>query len=208
MKAKINGFNALFKKTLILSAFAISSSITAFAQNGTYEKKANDGAYCAISFQRLGNQIKAEIFAWWNSTNAQTGYYNGAGTLKNNTAVLHSDENEPGCKVTVSVVQDKIRASFANCATDHLTDAFNGLYTKITDGIAGDYVVTTPKAYFYKTPDTSKTLKTYVLKGDKVTLDMDRIAASKNNWLYVYFTNKAGKETVGFLPMSQLKRIK
>ena len=207
MKTNIAGIKNQLKKTLILSAFAITLSISAFAQNGTFEKKAYDGAYCAISFQRSGNQVKAQIFAWWNSTNAQTGYYNGAGVLKNNTAVLHSDENEPGCKVTVSVVQDKIKASFANCGTDHLTDAFNGLYTKITDGVAGDYVVTTPKAYFYKTPDTSKKLKTYVLKGDKVTLDMDRIAASKNNWLYVYFTNKAGKETVGFLPMSQLKRI-
>lgn len=196
-----------FNKTIILFALALCSYITTYAQNGTYEKKAYDGAYSVISFQRSGNQVKEEIFAWWNSTNAQTGYYNGKGVLKNNTAVLHSDENEPGCQVTVGVVQDKIKVSFANCSTDHLTDAFNGLYNKITDAIAGDYQVTVSRAYFYKSPNAGSKLRTYVLKADKVRLDMDRIAACKHNWLYVYFTNKANKETAGYVLATDLKRV-
>jgi hypothetical protein len=180
---------------------------SAYAQNGTYEKKAEEGAYGIISFQKQGNKVTAEIFAWWNSTNAQTGSYYGTGILKNNTAIMHSEENEPGCKVTLSIVQGKIKALFNNCGTDHLTDSFNGLYTKITDAVAGDYIVTAPKAYFYKKPDAGSKLKTYVLKGDKVRLDIDRIGASKQNWLYVDFTNKAGKETSGFIQMSDLRRI-
>lgn len=199
-------FNSFLKK-VACSLLCVFIFIYAKAQNGTYEKKSSEGAYGIISLQKAGNQVKAEIFSWWNSSNAQTGSYYGEGTLKNNSVILHSDENEPGCKVMLSLVQGKVKASFAHCSTDHLTEDFNGLYTKITDAVAGDYVVTVPKAYFYKTPDAGSKLKTYVLKGDKVRLDIDRIGASKQSWLFVYFTNKAGKETVGYIPMSDLKLV-
>jgi len=185
----------------------LCSCAKGYAQNGTYEKKVNKGGYGIISFQKTGNQVKAEIFAWWNAPNGQTGSYTGEGTLKNNSAVLHSVENEPGCKVTLSIVQDKIKALFTHCSTDHLTDEFSGTYIKITDAIAGQYVVDVPRAYFHKTPDTGSKLKAYVLKGDKVRLNIDRIGASEQNWLYVYFTNKAGKETAGFIPKGSLVRI-
>jgi len=187
--------------------FALCSSLAVYAQNGTYEKKASQGAYGIISFQTKGSQVTAEIFTWWNTASAQTGSYNGKGLLKNNIAVLRSEENDPGCKVTLSIVQGKIKALFNNCSTDHLTEDFNGLYNKITDAVAGDYVVTVPRAYFYKTASAGSKLRTYVLKGDKVRLDIDRIGASKQNWLYVYFTNKAGKETSGFIPTAELMRV-
>jgi hypothetical protein len=80
----------------------MASFICVKAQNGTYEKKGTKGAYSVISFQKNGKQVKAEIFAWWNSPTDQTGSYYGEGTLKNNTIVLHSDENEPDCKVTLT----------------------------------------------------------------------------------------------------------
>ncbi|WP_345950020.1 hypothetical protein ABDD95_00915 [Mucilaginibacter sp. PAMB04274] len=185
----------------------LCSSLAANAQNGTYEKKASQGAYGIISLQKKGNQVTAEIFTWWNTASAQTGSYYGTGVLKNNTVVLRSEENDPGCKVSLSMVQGKIKAVYNNCSTDHLTEDFNGVYNKITDAVAGDYRVKVPKAYFYKTPNASSKLKTYVLKGDKVRLDIDRIGASKQNWLYVYFTNKAGKETSGFIPITELMRV-
>ncbi|AMR33998.1 hypothetical protein A0256_22385 [Mucilaginibacter sp. PAMC 26640] len=201
--------NKIFKlnKRIALWLLVLCSSVTADAQNGTYEKKASQGAYGIISFQKNGNQVTAEIFTWWNTKSAQTGSYYGKGVLKNNTIVLHSDENDPECKVTLSIVQGKIKALFNSCSTDHLTDDFNGFYNKITDAVTGDYVVTAPKAYFYRSPNLISKLKTYVLKGDKVRLDIDRVGASKQNWLYVYFTNKAGKETAGFMPMSNLSRL-
>lgn len=205
-KTTVAPLATFFKKAAFCLMF-LGVSVSAYAQNGTYEKKAEEGAYGIISFQKQGNKVTAEIFTWWNSTNAQTGSYYGQGTLKNNMVVLHSDENEPGCKVTLSIVQGKIKALFSKCSTDHLTDSFNGLYTKITDAVAGEYVVTAPKAYFHKTPNASSKLKTYVLKGDKVRLDIDRIGASKQNWLYVDFTNKAGKETSGFIQLSDLIRV-
>ncbi|WP_158827426.1 hypothetical protein [Mucilaginibacter lacusdianchii] len=194
-------------KKIVYAACILLGTTSAFAQSGTYEKKNPKGAYCVISFQKSGNQITAEAFSWWNSANAQTGSYYGQGTLKNNTVVLHSDENEPTCKVTLSLVQDKIKASFANCATDHLTEDFNGMYTKITDAVAGDYQATVPKVYFYKKPDKGSPLKAYVLKGDKVTLDMQNIAASNTSWVFVSYMNKAGKETTGFMPLSQLAKV-
>lgn len=198
--------NVNFKSVACILLF-MSSFICVKAQNGSYEKRGTKGAYSVISIQTVGNVVKAEIFAWWNSPNDQTGSYYGEGTLKNNTVVLHSDENEPGCKVTLSLVQGEIKAVFNNCSIDHLTPDFNGLHTKFTDGVAGDYMVTVPKAYFHKAADAGSKLKTYVLKGDKVVLDIDRIGASKQNWVFVYFTNKAGKETVGYMPLNELKRL-
>lgn len=197
------------KNCKIIACFFISMGIfsCAIAQQGTYEKKASEGAYGIISFQKKGTLVTAEIFTWWNTTSAQTGSYYGKGTLKNNSVVLSSEENDPGCKVTLSIVQGKIKALFNNCSTDHLTEDFNGVYSKITNAVAGNYVVTSPKAYFYKTPNASSKLKTYVLKGDKVRLDIDRIGASKQNWLYVYFTNKAGKETSGYILSTDLKIV-
>jgi hypothetical protein len=203
----IKPLQSKYLKIIVCSLLCMVCFIGAKAQTGTYERKVNKGGYGIISFQKTGNQVKAEIFAWWNSPNAQTGSYYGEGVLKNNSVVLKSDENEPGCKVTLSIVQGKIKASFAHCSTDHLTDEFTGIYNKITNAVAGDYVVTAAKAYFYKSPAATSKLKTYVLKGDKVRLDIDRIGASEQNWLYVYFTNKAGKETAGYIPMADLKRV-
>jgi hypothetical protein len=194
-------------KRIALIFIMLCISLKVNAQSGTYEKKASQGAYGIISFKKNGNEVTGEIFTWWNTNSGQTGSYLGKGVLKNNTVVLRSEENDPGCKVTLTVVQGKIKALFNSCSTDHLTDDFNGFYNKITNAVAGDYVVKASKAYFYKNPNVNSTLKTYVLKGDKVRLDIDRIGASKQNWLYVYFTNKAGKETAGFIHMSDLSIV-
>jgi len=185
----------------------LCSSLAANAQNGTYEKKASNGAYGVISFQKKGEQVTAEIFTWWNTASAQTGSYYGKGVLKNNTVNLRSEENDPDCMVTLNIVNGKIKALFNRCSTDHLTEDFNGFYNKITDAVAGEYVVKVPKAYFHQKPDAGSKVKSYVVKGDKVRLDIDRIAASRQNWLYVYFVNKAGKETSGFIPISDLSMV-
>ncbi|MCZ4221871.1 hypothetical protein [Pedobacter rhodius] len=181
-------------------------TMTIKAQNGTYEKKNPNGAYCYISFQKSGNLVSAQVFSWWNTANNQMGYYNGTGTLKSNSCVLVSTENEPGCKVTLTVTEGKIKAAFGNCTTDHLPTDFNGLYSKITDAVAGDYIVNVPKAYFYKKADAATKLKTYVLKGDKVTLDIENVTAG--NWALVYFTTTSGKDIRGFIPLSSLKKSK
>ncbi len=196
-----------FKNQMALWFLILCSSLAANAQNGTYEKKATNGAYGVISFQKKGEQITAEIFTWWNTTSAQTGSYYGKGVLKNNMVVLRSEENDPDCMVTLNIVNGKIKALFNRCSTDHLTEDFNGFYNKITDAVAGEYVVKAPKAYFHQKPDAGSKVKAYVVKGDKVRLDIDRIAASRQNWLYVYFVNKAGKETSGFIPISNLSMV-
>jgi len=175
------------------------------AQNGTYEKKNSNGSYCYISLQKNGNHVKAEIFAWWNNANAQTGSYYGEGQLKGNTCVLKSTENEPDCNVSLSLTSADIKASFSNCAVDHLTADFNGTFKKITDATAGGYVVTATRSYFHKKADPASKLKTYVLKGDKVTLNMDRIKAG--NWVSVYYTSPSGKETEGYLLLADLKKL-
>jgi len=194
--------NPVINFTLSLIFFYTAG--TMHAQNGTYELKKKNGSYCYISFQKEGERVTAEIFAWWNTASAQTGSYYGTGVLNANKCVLQSEENDPGCKVTLKLEKDKIYASFENCATDHLTEDFNGAYTKITDATAGDYVVSASKAWFHKRPDAATKLKTYVVKGNKVALTMDRIIAG--NWVNVYYTSANGKETSGYINLADLQK--
>jgi hypothetical protein len=191
-------------QTLLIGLLLLCASGSLWAQNGTYEKKAPNGAYCYLSFQKNGNKVTAEIFAWWNTTSAQTGSYFGTGMLKGNTCVLTSDENDPSCKVTIQLVGSKLKATFDDCNTDHLPSDFNGLYTKITDATAGDYIVIAPKAYFHQKPNAKTQLKSYVVKGNRVTLNLDGVIAG--NWVNVYYTGKNGKETSGYIELSLLRR--
>jgi hypothetical protein len=193
-------------RTVGLMSLIMLSTLSLYAQTGTYEKKNANGAYCIISYQQSGNEVMAEIFAWWNSFNSKTGGYYGKGTLKNNQVLLRSEENDPGCKVMLKYVKGKIEASYTGCTTENLTEDFNGSYTKISDAVAGEYLVTVPKAYFYKSPGVGKR-NAYVVKGDKVRLDIDRIGASNKNWLFVYFPDPKGKDTPGFISASELRRI-
>lgn len=199
-------FISHLKKTVLLVLILCCASI-AYAQNGVYEKKNANGAYGVISFEKTGNNVIAQVFTWWNSANAQTGFYYGEGSMKGNTVLLHSDENEPGCKVTLSIVQGKVKALFANCVSDHLPVNFNGLYNKISDAVAGGYEVTVPKAYFYQKTNKGSKRKAYLIKGDKVTIDMQNIAANNKEWGFVSYMNKAAKETTGYMLLSELKKI-
>jgi hypothetical protein len=176
-----------------------------YAQQGTYELKNKNGSYCYISFQKKGNRMDAEIFAWWNTASAQTGSYCGRAISDANKFALQSEENDPGCKVTLGLENDKMHATFENCATDHLAADFNGVYTKITDATAGDYVVSVPKAWFHEDPDATTKLKTYVVKGNKVTLTLDRIIPG--NWANVYFSGADGKETSGYINLADLQKV-
>ena len=200
-----------YKKFLRKAAVAAIVSVMffpsakVFAQNGTYQLKNKNGSYCYISFIKKGDHAEAEIFAWWNTASAQTGSYYGAGTLINNKVSLKSNENEPACKVILSLEQKKIRASFDNCAVDHLPEDFNGLYSKITDATAGDYTVSAEKSYFHKKPNAAAKLDSYVVKGNKVTLNLDTVEAG--NWVNVYYINPKGKETAGYLLLTDLKKL-
>jgi len=194
--------NRIATYVVCLSFFFAAGKI--HAQHGTYELKNKNGSYCYISFQKEGNRVTAEIFAWWNTASAQTGSYRGNATSNANRFALQSEENDPSCKATLTLENDKIRASFENCATDHLTEDFNGVYTKITDATAGDYVVSSPKAWFHKKPDAATKLKTYAVKGNKVTLTMDRIIAG--NWVNVYYTGSNGRETSGYINLTNLQK--
>jgi len=184
---------------------AFFPGVIVLAQNGTYELKNKNGSYCYVSFMKKGNYAEAEIFAWWNTPSAQTGSYYGAGTLISNKVSLKSNENEPDCNVTLSLEQKKLRASFDHCAVDHLPDDFNGLYSKITDATAGDYTVSAAKSYFHKKPKAATKLNSYVVKGNRVTLNLDRIEAG--NWVYVYYENPKGKETAGYILLSDLRKL-
>lgn len=194
--------NAVFAAIICLTFFL---GVNVRAQNGTYELKNKNGSYCYISLVKKGDHVEAEIFAWWNTPSAQTGSYYGTGSLISNTVKLRSNENEPNCKVALSWEQKKLHASFDNCAVDHLPEDFNGLYSKITDATAGDYTVYAAKTYFHEKPNAAAKLNSYVVKGNTVNLNLDRIEAGK--WVNVYYKNPKGKETAGYILFTDLRKL-
>ncbi|ANF52233.1 hypothetical protein A0O34_17665 [Chryseobacterium glaciei] len=193
---------AVFAAIICITFFL---SVKVFAQNGIYQLNNKNGSYCYISFMKKGNQAEAEIFAWWNTPSAQTGSYYGSGTLISNKVRLKSNENESDCEVTLSLEQKKLCVSFDNCTVDHLPEDFNGSYTKITNATAGDYTVFAAKSYFHKEPNAASKLNSYVVKGNKVALKLDRIEAG--NWVYVYYTDPKGKETEGYILLTDLRKL-
>lgn len=176
------------------------------AQTGTYQLNNKNGSYCSISFVKKGNNIEAEIFAWWNTKSAQTGSYHGKGLLLSGQCTLKSDENEPECTVTLALEKNEIRVVFKDCYGDNLPEDFNGMYRKMTNATAGDYVVTASRSYFHQKPDSSARLNSYVVKNNKVTLSIDRVEAG-NTWVYVYYVNPNGEEISGYLSLSDLRKV-
>jgi len=195
---------AFFTEKVCFFIFGLMSFF-AFSQSGTYELKHKNGSYCYISFTKKGNEASADIFAWWNTKSGQTGSYFGKSSSSGTRYILKSQENDPDCKVTLILQNGRIQAQFDQCATDHLTEDFNGIYTKITDATSGDYLVAAPKSYFYKKPDAGSRQKTYLIKGNKVTLNIDSI--TPGNWADVYYVDPNGKEFRGYLKLNELRKI-
>jgi hypothetical protein len=192
------------RKRIALIIFILMSSFL-FSQNGTYELRNKNGSYCYVSLQKNGRTVKAEIFAWWNTPGGRTGSYSGKSQSVGNQYVLKSDENDPDCKVALILNKNTIKANFDRCTTDNLPTDFDGTYHKITNATAGDYIVSVPKSYFYQKPDAGSRQKTYLIKGNRVTLNIDSITAG--NWVDVYYINPQNKEYRGYVLLSDLKKI-
>lgn len=70
---------------------------------------------------------------------------------------------------------------------------------------AGNNTVSAARSYFHKKPNAAAKLNSYVVNGNTVTLDLDRIEAG--NWVYVYYRNPKGKETAGYILLTDLKKL-
>lgn len=175
------------------------------AQDGIYGLKNDNGSYSLISMIKNQNKITAEIFTWWNTPSAQTGSYYGQGIMINNRVVLKSNENDPDCIVTMALTGRTINTTFEKCTTDHLTEDFNGRYQKISDAVAGDYRVKVDKSFFYSKPDEYSKQKSYLIKGNTVSFNLD--GGVVGNWIFIHYRHKSGKDTSGYLKLSDLKKL-
>jgi hypothetical protein len=86
---------------------------------------------------------------------------------------------------------------------DNLPEDFSGTFNKVTASIPGSYVVTADKAYFYKDASTKSQLKTYLIKGNKISVDIENIQGK--DWIYVNYANAKGKTTSGYMQWAALK---
>lgn len=184
--------------------FIIVSGVAVQAQDGTYELKNKNGSYGLISLITNQDHITAEIFTWWNTPSAQTGSYYGHGVLSSNRVVLKSTENDPECIVKMTLMNPTIAATFEKCMTDHLTEDFNGTYRKISEATAGDYVVKADRTFFHSKPDEYSKQKSYLIKGNTVTFNLD--GGAVGNWVFVHYRHKNSTGASGYIKLTDLEK--
>lgn len=172
------------------------------AQTGVYRLSNKNGASCTIAVRKNNSQITGDVFAWWNTPSGTHGTFSGQGTLKNNVCLLTSQE-QSSCKIKLDFEKNSLNAVFYDCIAENLPEDFKGNYQKITTQIPGDYLIKTDKAYFYKVTKSNSRLQTYLLKGDKVHIDLENIIDDK--WVFINYTNTSGKTSSGYMLWQEIK---
>ncbi|EHQ25038.1 hypothetical protein [Mucilaginibacter paludis] len=188
-------------KKLTAILLFLTSTCVAVAQTGTYRFNAKSGASCTIAVTSEKGHISADIFAWWHTPSGRNGAFAGEGQLKNNSCVLKSAD-DADCEARLTFSPGRLTAKFNNCISSNLPGDFSGTYQKLTNRLPGDYIIAITKAYLYKWPG-SKPLKTYLIQNNKVSVDLENI--TDGQWVFINFTNAAGKTTDGYMPWSALK---
>lgn len=108
------------------------------------------------------------------------------------------------CSVKLTFNSSELKAVFSDCMTSNLPEDFSGVYKKITDHLPGKYQIAINKSYLYKTAGTYTQMKAYLVKGNIVSVDIENMTDS--HWVFINFTNLAGKVTSGYMPWSALKQ--
>lgn len=191
----------------LLTAFLLITNYAA-AQTGTYLFTDKTGASGTIAVKRTGNKINAEIFVWWNIPSGRHGTFVGNGVMKNNVAVLSGKkENEDAdCRVTLRFNTKTIIAKFDNCMADNLLEDFSGVYNKVTDQLPGNYIVAADKSFFYKNQHGYTKTKAYLVKGDKLYVDLENIC--QGGWAFINYEPHKGKSTSGYMRLDDLQAVK
>ncbi|RZL20473.1 MAG: hypothetical protein EOO89_00095 [Pedobacter sp.] len=175
---------------------------TAFGQTGTYRFNGNSGVSATIAIRRSNTQITGDVFAWWNTASGTNGSFSGKGIIKNNACILKSLD-DTDCYVKLVFSGSELKALFNDCMSSNLAEDFSGVYKKITAHLPGNYQIASNKAYFYKTAGNNIRLNTYLVKGNKISVEIEDMI--DGDWVLVDFTNTAGKITSGYMPWSALK---
>jgi hypothetical protein len=173
------------------------------AQTGTYSKTYKSGASCTIAVSRAGKDISADIFAWWHTASGQHGAFAGDGALQNNKVVLKGNGEGSDCNISLQFADKTIDVQFADCIFYNLPEDFNGKFHLLTNRVPGDYVINIPQAYFYKTADAKHRLRSFLIKGNKVTVALENII--NKDWVFINYTNASGRTTNGYMPWSVLE---
>jgi len=192
--------SAIILLSLLFLIFGISNSI---AQTGTYQKTDKLGATCTISIEIKGKKVSADVFAWWNTPSGRHGVFSGEGVLKGQAAVLTSSDGT-GCHVKLNFKPGKLDVAFTDCMEENLPEDFSGTLVKITDITPGEYIVKSEKSFFYSSPNIHHRKKSYLLKNNRVNIDIENI--SSDEWIFINYTDPSGKTTSGYFRLEDLNR--
>ena len=83
--------------------------------------------------------------------------------------------------------------------TDSFVNQLQNTIQKSSSSIAGTYIVTATKSYFFDSPDFKTIRKGFVLKGDEV-----EVKEVKNDFAYSIYTSSTGKQIKGWLLYNEL----
>ncbi|WP_311953647.1 hypothetical protein [Mucilaginibacter terrae] len=185
-----------------ITCFFILYTANTMAQTGTYRLNTPSGAWCNIAITQNKQIITGEVFAWWNDAGDRVGSFEGNGKVQGNKCVLINTDHAD-CKIQLNFNKTNLHAIFNDCMSTNLPEDFSGRYRKINNHIPGTYTVAVNKAHFYKTAKLGLSLKAYLLKGDKVNIDLENIADA--NRVFINYKNALGKISSGYISWADLK---
>lgn len=176
-----------------------------YAQTGTYRLDYRNGASCTIAINKAGNNIDADVFAWWHTPSDRHGAFTGSGKLQNNKSILKSKDENSDCVINLDFIDKNMVVRFSDCMFYNLPEDFSGNFKWITDKTPGNYIVMADRSYFYKKTNKNQKQKTYLVKGNKIEVDLENI--SDKDWVFINYSNNDGKNTSGYMLWSDMKKI-
>jgi len=99
-----------------------------------------------------------------------------------------------------------MKAVFSDCIASNLPEEFSGTYALLTTALPGIYIVRDDRSYFYNSTSLKNRSKTYLVKGDKVSVTLENIR--NKEWVYINYPNSLGRTTSGYMSLSNLKLVK
>lgn len=114
----------LFAVLLYMFTQPISNS-----QERLYRLKKDNGAYCEIRISQKKDQVKASVFAWWNTPSGRHGIFSGSGTRGGDSCLIAGPEQT--CRLKLVFHQRGLDAVFQECMDENIPEDFNGRYLPV-----------------------------------------------------------------------------
>ncbi|QNK61865.1 hypothetical protein H7F33_15060 [Pedobacter sp. PAMC26386] len=172
-----------------------------FSQSATYKlTNKEDGTSGSISVRKTEDQVEVNILANWNNKAGTYGQFTSKGVLVDNKCILKADKKSQLCRVALTFSKDSLEADFQDCENYQLPKNFSGIYTKISDNVTGEYIVSADICYFYSKPDEKSRKKGFAYTPEILNIE----ELFEDSWGFATFMSD-GKHLFGYVKLTDLK---